>query len=118
MYSSTFSLTLKQDRVGGRCQAPAALPPRERPGSHWTGARVDQSGCVCGKLRPTGIRTPDRPACNESLNRLRYPDPRIWGKSGMILTEEKRISRTGTFASTVVSTTRTAPRWRPCLRTD
>jgi len=27
----------------------------------------------CGKSRPTGIRSPDRPACRLSLYRLRYP---------------------------------------------
>ena len=28
---------------------------------------------MCGKSRPTGIRSPDRPACSQSLYRLRYP---------------------------------------------
>jgi hypothetical protein len=27
----------------------------------------------CGKSRPTGIRSPERPACSQSLYRLRYP---------------------------------------------
>ena len=27
----------------------------------------------CGKSRPTGIRSPDRPALRQSLYRLRYP---------------------------------------------
>jgi hypothetical protein len=27
----------------------------------------------CGKSRPTGIRSPDRPARNQSLYRLSYP---------------------------------------------
>jgi hypothetical protein len=27
----------------------------------------------CGKSRPTGIRSPDRPALSQSLYRLRYP---------------------------------------------
>ena len=27
----------------------------------------------CGKSRPTGIRSPDRPARSQSLYRLRYP---------------------------------------------
>ena len=30
----------------------------------------------CGKYRPTGIRSPDRPARSASLYRLRYPGPR------------------------------------------
>jgi len=29
----------------------------------------------CGKLAPTGIRSPDRPARSESLYRLSYPGP-------------------------------------------
>ena len=38
------------------------------PGSVWTGAE---------KHSPTGIRSPDRPARNESLYRLSYPGRRI-----------------------------------------
>ena len=34
------------------------------PGPVWTGAE---------NLEPTGIRSPDRPACSQSLYRLRYP---------------------------------------------
>ena len=49
--------------------------PRERPGTHcirdWVGPRAGLDRC--GKSRPTGIRSPDRPACSESLYRLRYP---------------------------------------------
>jgi hypothetical protein len=30
----------------------------------------------CGKTRPTGIRSPDRPARSESLDRLRYSGPK------------------------------------------
>ena len=37
-------------------------------GPVWTGAE---------NLAPTGIRSPDRPACSESLYRLRYPSPTI-----------------------------------------
>jgi hypothetical protein len=29
----------------------------------------------CGKSRPHGIRSPDRPARSQSLHRLRYPGP-------------------------------------------
>jgi hypothetical protein len=51
--------------------------PRERPGTHcvrgWVGPRAGLDGC--GKSRPTGIRSPDRPARSESLYRLRYPGP-------------------------------------------
>ena len=61
--------------VDGQGHAPAALPPGKRPGTHlqeagwalgpvWTGAE---------NLTPTGIRSPDRPARNESQYRLSYP---------------------------------------------
>jgi hypothetical protein len=40
--------------VGGQRHAPAALPPRERPGTHciggWVGPRAGLDGC--GKFRP------------------------------------------------------------------
>ena len=59
----------------GQRHAPAAPYTRESPGTHCTG------GCVglrtglnwCGKSRPTGIRSPDRPARRQSLYRLLYP---------------------------------------------
>jgi hypothetical protein len=49
--------------------------PRERPGTHCTGGWVGlRTGLDrCGKSRPTGIRSPDRPARRQSLYRLRYP---------------------------------------------
>ena len=58
-----------------RC-APAALPPRLKRGTHftggWVGTRAGLDGC--GKSRPPpGIRYPDRPACSVSLYRLSYP---------------------------------------------
>ena len=61
--------------VGGLLHAPAALPPGNRPGTHctggWVGPRAGLDGCE--KSRPTGIRSPDRPARSESLYRLHYP---------------------------------------------
>jgi hypothetical protein len=36
------------------------------PGQVWTGAE---------NLASIDIRSPDRPACNDSLYRLNYPDP-------------------------------------------
>ena len=47
MYSSTFSSTLAQDRVGGRYRAPAALLPGKRPGSHCIQVREWASLDVC-----------------------------------------------------------------------
>ena len=62
--------------VRGQCHAPAALYPRERPGTHCTGSWVGPRAGLdrCGKSRPpTRIRSPDRPARSHSLYRLRYP---------------------------------------------
>ena len=66
--------------VGGQRYDPAALPPGRRPGTPciggWVGPRASLDGR--GKSRPTGIRSPDRPACSASY-RLRYPGPQIRG---------------------------------------
>jgi len=54
--------------VGRQRHAPASLTPGKRIGTHFTGgwlvARAGLDGC--GKSRPTGIRSPDRPARSES----------------------------------------------------
>ena len=59
----------------GQRHAPAALCPLEGPGTHCTGGWVGPRAGLdcCGKSRPTGIRSPDRPAGRQSLYRLRYP---------------------------------------------
>ena len=59
----------------GQRHAPAAPYPRERPGTHCTGGWVGLRAGLdwCEKSRPTGIRSPDRPARRQSLYRLRYP---------------------------------------------
>ena len=76
-YSSTLSWTLALDGVGGQIHAPAALPPGRRPGTHciggWVGPRAGLDGCET--LAPIRIRSPDRPACSESLYRPSYPGP-------------------------------------------
>jgi hypothetical protein len=58
----------------GRLHAPAALYPRERPGTHFTGGWVGPRAGLdrWGKSRPTGIRSPDRPALSQSLYLLDY----------------------------------------------
>jgi hypothetical protein len=65
--------------VDGQQHAPATLPSRKRPGTHyiggWVGPRADLDGCE--KSPPTGIRSPDRPASSEPLYRLRYLGPHI-----------------------------------------
>jgi hypothetical protein len=58
--------------VGGQRYASAALP-----GTYCIGGLVGPRAGLdrCGKYRPTGIRSPDRPAHSDSLYRLRYPGP-------------------------------------------
>ena len=57
--------------------------PQERPGTHCTGGWVGPRACLDGrKPRPTGIRSPDRPAQlsylawsgPEGSRKLRFPD--------------------------------------------
>jgi len=54
---------------------PRPLYPRERPGTHciggWVGPRAGLDRC--GKSRPTGIRSLNRPARSDLLYRQRYP---------------------------------------------
>ena len=75
-HNSNLSLTSASD-VGVQRHAPATLPSRKRPGTHctegWVGPRAGLDGC--GKYRPIGIRSPDRPAPSKSLYRLSYPGP-------------------------------------------
>ena len=63
----------------GQRHAPAAPYSRERPGTHCTGGWVGPRAGLdwCGKSRPTGIRSPDRPARRQSLYRLRYPAHKV-----------------------------------------
>jgi hypothetical protein len=77
-YSSTLSLTSEIDGVGGQRHAPAALTPRKTRAhciGGWVSSRVGLYGCRKSRPPPLGIRSPGRPACNESLYRLRYHGP-------------------------------------------
>jgi hypothetical protein len=76
MNSSTLSLTSAINGVGGECHARAVLP-KEISGIHCIGGWVGPTASLerCGKSRPSGIRSPDRPAHSESLHRLSNPDP-------------------------------------------
>jgi hypothetical protein len=62
---------------GRRRQVPAALPPKKRSGSLFTGGWVSPRVVLdgCGKFRPHGDSTSNRPLRSESLYRLRYPGP-------------------------------------------
>jgi hypothetical protein len=79
-------------RVRGQCHSPAALYPRERPGTHCTGSWVGPRAGLdrCGKSPPTGIRSPDRPARSHSLYRLSYP-AHFWSVAGKIFVGKETI---------------------------
>ena len=79
MYSYSLSLTSTLDVVGGQRQAPAALPPGKTryPLYRRLGGSHDRSGLAWKISPPTGIRSADRPARNESLYRLSYPGPLV-----------------------------------------
>ena len=64
--------------VADQRHAPVALPPGKvrYPLYRRLGGPQGQSGRVWKISPPTGIRSPDRPACSESLYRLSYPGPR------------------------------------------
>ena len=64
--------------MGNQRHAPAALHPEKNQYPLYRrlgGFRAGLDGC--GKSRPTGTRSPDRPACSESLYQLRYPGPQM-----------------------------------------
>ena len=62
--------------VKGQRHAPAALYPRDRPGTlcagDWVGPRAGLDG---GKSRPTGIRSPDGPAHRSVAIPTELPGP-------------------------------------------
>ena len=57
-------MTAALEGVSGQQHAPAALYPRERPGTHFTGGWVGPRAGLerCGKSRPQQDSIPDRPA--------------------------------------------------------
>ena len=57
------------------CVWSASRPDRFYPRHTFTGGWVGPGAGLdrCGKPRPTGIRSPDRPARSESLYRVRHP---------------------------------------------
>jgi hypothetical protein len=80
MYICTPSLTLAPDGVGCQHHAPAALPPGKTryPLYRRLGGPQGRSGRVrkIWPPPPTGIRSPERPPCSESLYRQSYLCPR------------------------------------------
>jgi hypothetical protein len=73
-YSSTLSLTLALDGVGGQLHATAALPPGKEtrdPLYRRLGGPQGRSGRLRKISPPTGTRSPGLPARIESLYKLR-----------------------------------------------
>jgi len=71
-YSSTLSLALALDGVGGQHQVPAALPLKKMPDIRCREGLVGPIIALdCVKyIALTGIRSPDRPDLSKSLYRL------------------------------------------------
>jgi len=65
--------------VGGQGDALTALNPGKGPGTHCLGGGRAPGSVRTGveNFSPTGIRSPDRPAPNESLYRLNYSGPQM-----------------------------------------
>jgi len=77
MYLYSF-FNLGANGVGGHRHAPAPLPPGKTRcycRGVWVGPRTGPN--KCGKSRPAGVRSSDRPAHSELLYRLRYPGSRV-----------------------------------------
>jgi hypothetical protein len=67
----------RKKRVGGQCHAPTSLPQIKKQAPI-----VQEAGWASGaawidleNVASTGVTTPDRPACSESLYRLSHPVP-------------------------------------------
>ena len=77
MYNSILSLTSALDEGWVVKATPRPLSPRERPGTHCTGAWVGPLAVWTDveNLALTEIRYPDRPERRESLYRLSYTGP-------------------------------------------
>ena len=105
-----FNLSIRRGGVSGQRQAPAALPPGKRAGTHcirgWVGPRAGLDGC--GKPLPTGIRSSDRPARSKSLYRLRYPVPHSYMshilRFSVCLLDHKRHTKTCSDVIYIVNT--------------
>jgi hypothetical protein len=82
--------------VGGQHHAPATLPRGKRTSTHFIGGCGGPKAGLggCGKSRRTGIRFPYRPACSQSLYRLRYSSPQY-----LFVTSPILISISSTYDS-------------------
>jgi hypothetical protein len=66
--------------MGGQRHAPAALPLKNKPGTHYTGDWMGPRSVWmrAENLTTTWIRSRDRPTRSEPLYRLNYPGPRFF----------------------------------------
>jgi len=62
------SVTPRQHLTPGKDLVPIVQEAGWASGPVWTGTE---------NLAPPGIRSPDHPACRQSLYRLRYPAPKL-----------------------------------------
>jgi len=68
-------MTAALEGVSGQQHAPAALYPRERPGTHFTGGWLGPKAGLDGRkisFQPDSI--PDCPSFPEGSRKLRFPD--------------------------------------------
>ena len=75
------SLTPRPLFTPGKDPVPIVQEAGWAPGQVWTGAE---------NLAPTGIRSPDRPARNQSLYRLRYP-AHVLGRPQVQISKKDRL---------------------------
>jgi hypothetical protein len=80
MHRSIFYWPRHWLEVNGQIQAPAALPPRKAPDTHWIGGWVDPRAGLDDvekrkflNLSGLELRPFDCPSRSQSLYRLRYP---------------------------------------------
>ena len=73
--------------MSGQQLAPAALYPRERPGTHYTGDLVGPRAGLDGrgKSRPHRDSIPDRPARSQVTTLTELPGPQIIDNTEYIL---------------------------------
>ena len=80
MYSSTLPLTSALDGCEWSAPRPGCFAPRKT--RYLLYRKLGGPQVRSGRMRkfspPTGIRSPDRPACSESPYRLSAPCPRWW----------------------------------------
>ena len=101
MYSSTLPSTSALDGGGWSTPRPGRFTLGKDP-VHIVKEAGWAPGPVCTdaeNLASTGIRSPDRPACSESLYRLGYPGPRLVSIVSRLRVERPWVRIPSFFAS-------------------